>query len=610
MGFFNPLAFILSPLVLGVVLLYFVKSRPQKKVLSSTFLWRLVMNRVRPNSIWQRFRNSIFLVLQVLALLLGIISLARPYWTGGIYGDVILVLDRTASMGATDGAPSRFDGARRSLEEVLARVDPQTRILLASYGRRIVVEESFTTDRGRIRAALAGVKRRDETGAGIAELWSFLARWSSERCGEIHVFTDGLEVGEVPALLQDVAIRFHVFGSSGENLAITGLQVERRGEGAEVAADLFNRCGSSEAVDVELEQEGRSLARRKVRLEAGGGQTVRFEKLPLRPGLLRVRLRPETKGRDVLACDDEARVWVEDGAFRVIWVSARPDPVLRRLLSLDPAVRLRVMAPGRVDEILAQPCDLYLLDGTWDPAFLERSFLCFSPESGPRPWAGEGGVVDAPRIGVVDGTHGLTRYVSFSGVTIRRAVPLKLPDGARAVVDSDRGPLVAVRGDGALRQVVCAFHLGATDFPLRVSFPIFMANALKWLAGRDLGCATSYRAGDLLRLAPLEKKIVLESAGTTRELTAPGGGAQVVLDPFERVGMVTLRFDGKEKPCPVNLLDAEESDVRPADERRRRHEPLRPRATGAGASRLWRLFVALCLGLFVLEWFLFCRKGG
>src|SRR5205085_6575782 len=114
MSFLAPLALI-SALVVGpiIVAMYLLKLRREDRRVSSTFLWQRVVRDVEANAPWQKLRRNLLLLLQLLLLALLALALARPFFhTAGISGhNLIVIVDRSASMGATDVQPSRLDAA-------------------------------------------------------------------------------------------------------------------------------------------------------------------------------------------------------------------------------------------------------------------------------------------------------------------------------------------------------------------------------------------------------------------------------------------------------------------------------------------------------------------
>src|ERR1051326_9259032 len=88
MHFFSPLSLLwLAPLAGLIVLMYILKLRRRDVVVSSTFLWRQVIRDVQANAPFQRLRKNLLLFLQLLAALLLVLALTRPFWRGkGIGG--------------------------------------------------------------------------------------------------------------------------------------------------------------------------------------------------------------------------------------------------------------------------------------------------------------------------------------------------------------------------------------------------------------------------------------------------------------------------------------------------------------------------------------------
>src|SRR5215510_12663092 len=111
MSFLAPLEDV-STLIIGpiIVAMYLLKLRREERSISSTFLWQQMVRDVEANAPWQRLRRNWLLLLQLLLLALLVLALARPFFlANGINGhNLIVIVDRSASMGATDVQPSRL----------------------------------------------------------------------------------------------------------------------------------------------------------------------------------------------------------------------------------------------------------------------------------------------------------------------------------------------------------------------------------------------------------------------------------------------------------------------------------------------------------------------
>lgn len=154
-----PLLWGLLALVpIGIVLLYFLKLRREPVEVPSTYLWSRTIEDLHVNSLLQRLRRNLLLLLQLLVVGLATIALLRP----GIRGEsvdqkrIVFLLDTSASMQASDveGGETRFEKARRLIRERVDTLTSNESLMLITFSDRADVLQSFTTDRGRIRDAL------------------------------------------------------------------------------------------------------------------------------------------------------------------------------------------------------------------------------------------------------------------------------------------------------------------------------------------------------------------------------------------------------------------------------------------------------------------------
>src|SRR5204863_2813437 len=94
--------------------MYLLKLRRTEAIVPSTLLWTRLMADVEANAPWQRLRRSLLLLLQLLLVAILALLAARPFLErpAGLAGDVVLVLDTSASMAATDISPNRLEAAK------------------------------------------------------------------------------------------------------------------------------------------------------------------------------------------------------------------------------------------------------------------------------------------------------------------------------------------------------------------------------------------------------------------------------------------------------------------------------------------------------------------
>ena len=151
---------ILAAVPPAIVLLYFLKLKRRPLEVPSTYLWHKSIEDLHVNSIWQRLRNNLLLYLQLAVVLLIVLALLRPSWQAlRLSGSrLVLLIDNSASMQATDVKPSRLEEAKRRVGELIDQMHSGDSAMLISFSDAARVEQNFTDNRRQLRAALAAIK--------------------------------------------------------------------------------------------------------------------------------------------------------------------------------------------------------------------------------------------------------------------------------------------------------------------------------------------------------------------------------------------------------------------------------------------------------------------
>jgi Ca-activated chloride channel homolog len=202
----------------------------------------------------------------------------------------------------------------------------------------------------------------------------------------------------------------------------------------------------------------------------------------------------------------------------------------------------------------------------------------------------------------------LMRGVDLDEVYVDSGEKVQPVGRGRVVAESDQGPLVVV-AEGKQRQVYLAFRPLDSDFPLSVGFPIFVANALTFLAGAEGG-------SDLL-VRPGQSFAVGSRGQTTASLTGPDGfqttvaakDGRFLVPGLARVGEYVLTVGQRKTTVHAVLRSDEESDVQPRDAI---DLPAGQVAATQASERLadvWKWVVLLGLLVLGAEWWVFARRS-
>jgi hypothetical protein len=227
-----------------------------------------------------------------------------------------------------------------------------------------------------------------------------------------------------------------------------------------------------------------------------------------------------------MAVDKEAWAVVPTIAQRRVVLVTSSDYYLETALALDPTISVRVIPPPAYTPGVATHADVVVFDGLLPLSRPDASLLVVGPPEGRVPGASIGTRVAGGPLSVVSGSPAsIIRYVDVHDVQTRQTRALRLAGWLRPVLRSGRSPAVATGQHGGYREAVIAFATRDSDWPLRLSFPVFIHNLIEYLApGTTLG-TTDVRTGDPLPVLP---------SPSTRSLlvTRPDGSTDSIVAPF------------------------------------------------------------------------------
>src|SRR3954465_12208405 len=152
MPFTTPLALLGLLFIPAVVAMYLLKLRRDETIVPSTMLWSRLMADVEANAPWQNLRRSLLLLPQLLLVAILAVLAARPFLErpAGLARDVVVVLDTSASMGATDVDADRLEVAKSAALAALRELPTGGKVSLIAADRRARIVVNETTDLGRV----------------------------------------------------------------------------------------------------------------------------------------------------------------------------------------------------------------------------------------------------------------------------------------------------------------------------------------------------------------------------------------------------------------------------------------------------------------------------
>jgi len=616
MTFLNPAAFMLLLAIPVVVLFHLLKIRRQQATVSSTLFWADSLQDQQASAPFRRLKPNLLLLLQLLAILSLALALARPVRTVSAtgYERNVFILDISASMQARDLAGSRFTAAKSAALAAIEQLRPGQQGMVIASGHEARVLVPFTEEQRALRRAVEGLEALDAEGR-LEDAFR-LAQANLQQRGRtavVQVFTDGaFDPPSIPDL-GGAAIRWHRFARRGGNIGITAFETRKTYFGAfeyQAFLSVVNYSNETATFDLALTLDAKPLRVERVTL---GPEVKRSFVIPFTHDAGGI-LRAEINAEDDLAADNQAiAVIPSPRPLRVLYVSPG-NAFLEKALAADPQVQAE---PGTLDWLeKAAQYDVVILDNVPAKKVPAGRYLLFNtvPEGVPLEVLGR---VDEPPIIDWDRNHPAMRYLDLSKVVIQNAMRVRPVGGGRALMESNLTPLIYALDEQGIKAIFVGFDLYRTDLPLRVAFPLFVSNALRWLHPRQIEEAgLQLRTGQpLIAVLPAgaREATLTDPAGKSQTLRADADG-RVSFVETTRAGIYSLRAGSWEQRFAVNLLSDAESNTAPraqalVREERTQGAPEDGPAAFPSRQDLWKLFAILGLVLLLLEAALYHRQA-
>ena len=160
----GPLGWVILGLIPPLILmLYFLKLKRTPLEVPSTYLWTKTIEDLHVNSIWQRLRNSLLLLLQLLLALLLILACLGPGCRGEkLLGNrFIFLIDQSASMAAVDlpDGETRLEFAKREVSKLIDSMGPEDTAMVISFSNQANVQQSYTRNRALLKRKVSAIKQ-------------------------------------------------------------------------------------------------------------------------------------------------------------------------------------------------------------------------------------------------------------------------------------------------------------------------------------------------------------------------------------------------------------------------------------------------------------------
>ena len=633
MQFLNPAAFYLLGVIPIVVALHFLKLRRHTRLVPSIMLWLSTAEDQRANVPFQRLRNFLLPLLQVLFLVLLTCSIARPALRrpGFMPGKAILIVDNSASMSSTEMGQTRLSLAKAEALKYIEQVSASGgMMLMVTTAPETYIQQVFTTDTAELQRAIKNITSTYAP-RNLRPVFDAATRYAESPQDKVFFISDTFEN------LPDISLPVHKIGVGGkaDNVGIVRFSAEIVGSRYEILIGIQNFTETSREFDVQLAVENVFLDDRTVSIPPGKTKSVLFSGEPsgLEGKVMSVHLNVE----DDFPIDNTASAILSAvSPLHILLVSDNRSSLLPDLLkSYGNHVKLDLVDPidyhGTVD------ADLTIFDGstpTGREAFdsfsegVSGTHLIFVNPGSKLPFLPEDiSAVKADKTPThvikEDESHSLMTGVSLQGVQVRESWYRELPLWGHSLVETEKGALIWIGERSNSRRLVFefdAFNLKISDFALTIpDGPRFVYQCLAWfeagtallqpLLFQESRTRHAFRTGEQIRIDTTIEAVgfrVQKPDKTMIELE------NSIFTQTDQVGVYTLFANDTElERFTVNLLDSTESALTHSTTAPMSEEGASEVDTGLQpiAQEIWRWFALTACLLLVVEWWLYHRNG-
>jgi hypothetical protein len=303
---------------------------------------------------------------------------------------------------------------------------------------------------------------------------------------------------------------------------------------------------------------------------------------------------------DALELDDTAYWVVPPHRPRRVLLVTRGNEALADALRALPGVALSVAQPTHSARL--PPFDSYVFDRYTPPQPPPAGALLFQPSATawlPARWHEE----TAPVITAWDDAHPLTAGVAWSELRLGRARLADRDAGSAlvAAAGTRRDGGLVLAGRAQARWLAVGIGLADSNFPLQPGLPVFLGNALDWLAERP--AVTSAGLGRIeVPMAQAQVRDV--RAGAVAATATPKG----ILFEARRPGIFVAGGPREQRVVVANATDPRTVRINATR--------LAAAPVHAGRSEQptwswfapWRALLAFAFVVLALEWPAFCRR--
>ncbi len=542
MNFLTPTSLFLFGLAIPIIALYILKLRRRREPVSTLMFWEQLFKERQTTSLFQRLKHLLSLLLQLLFLALLVLAIARPQFAFLTKSarQLILIVDRSASMNAVlnfdadnPEADSRLDAAIEQALQIVQGLRFMDEMSVISCHTRPIIHTPFTSHQKTLRQAIESIEPTDIKTDLKPAIDLALAVAQTKSNPEIIIISDFQSISEETLTdfqniqsennnaeedqEQQSNVKLHLvqIGEESDNVGITQFRVRKSIVNAfdyETLLSVLNASDEEKKCSVELYFNDSLFDVRPYTLAPGETKTEIFSNFTFEGGELKAVLDIN----DALPTDNVAYATLPIRKSITVLLVTEENPFLKNALAVDEKINLTVTTPAEY-ETSTQDYEVVVFDRYSPTSLGDGNFLfIYPPKSDTPPNIGLddsvatweiGEDLETPIITEWERTHPILQHVQLENVLIGMAYEVRPPPSSKVLVRSFDSPVLFVDVSPKKKIVFAAINILESDLPLRIAFPVIMANTITWFVQSDRIEEYHLLTGEVLRYKLDSKEI-------------------------------------------------------------------------------------------------------
>lgn len=626
-------AFFWLLLAIPIAIFYILKVRLRRVPVATTMFWDQLFEEKQARSIWQRLRHLVSLLLQLAFLALVVFALSDPYlpWEALKSRRIVLIVDNSASMNATDVSPTRLDEVKSKANTLINGLRWKDEMAIISASSTARVEVGLTSHQRTLKDTLKKIKATDGTNCLESAMEVADRLLSDHQRTTVYLMTDGC-TPNIDAIAKREDVKLVKIGNTIGNAGITQFQVRRSlidPIGYQILVGVSNFSDEPLETRLDVDIGDSPVDALPLKLKPGEQWSHVLDHVSAEGGQITAKLNSE----DAFPADNTAMAILPARERVKVLLFTEGSLFLQKVFEAIPYVDLYMTS----DLNTPIPRDATVVYHRLVPTKSVSATTLFIDPQSSCPAFDVGPDIETPMVTKQDEKSELMTYVRLNNVMMPEARKISFKDEATILVESVSGdPLFATieSREKSLRQAVLTVNLSKGDLPLRTAFPILITNVMSWFQGDKGELRQAVPTGSVVRLELAELRDKLpqtETAGTLllmapdgnrREL--PGDVEEISIGPLQQQGLwkigisspqANAESDSESSNPPQHFMTLEEIAVNiTSDEESNLNTQPTERNTskfqtsGFGGRPLWFYLTLAAFGLMTTEWYLYQRR--